>query len=191
MSGNDKKSTKRTLRENKFIEAYISLNGNAGKAYKTMSPDVTMDSARELGKRMLKKVDLSISEILDKIGLSDPAVAQILKDGLSATRESGRGEKKKEILDHTIISKYIEMVFKLKASYPADRSKLELTGKDGQPLGPQIKCIIETQYHMCPLRLQCPIDKEVREAERLECIKNAKNKDKKKGLQLKKEGQKI
>ncbi|GAJ10783.1 unnamed protein product, partial [marine sediment metagenome] len=38
--------------------------------------------------------------------------------------------------------------------------------------------IVERQYHMCPLRLKCPIEKEVREAERLECIKNAKDKDK-------------
>lgn len=164
MSDNDKKSTKRTLREKKFIEAYISLNGNAGKAYLTISPDVTMDSARELGKRMLQKVDLSISEILDKIGLSDPAVAKILKDGLSATRESGRGIYKKEILDHTIISKYIDMIFKLKASYPADRSKLELTGKDGRPLG-QVQTIVlmEKVYQDCPLKStgQCPVSDKV------------------------------
>lgn len=180
MSDNDKKPTGRTLREKKFIEAYISLNGNAGKAYLTISPNVTVDSARELGKRMLQKVDISISEILDKIGLSDPEVVKILKDGLSATRESGRGENKKEIPDHTIISKYIEMVFKLKASFPADKSKLELTGKDGRPLGePKVIMLREKVYKGCPLRLKCPIEKEVREAERLECIKNAKEKDKK------------
>ena len=167
MSDNDKKPTKRTLREKKFIEAYISLNGNAGKAYKTISPDVTIDSARELGKRMLKKVDLSISEILDKIGLSDPAVAKILKDGLSATRESGRGIYKKEILDHTTISKYIEIIFKLKASYPADRSKLELTGKDGQPIGGTYVTLIEKRY-VCPLREkgECPMEEKVKELEK-------------------------
>ncbi|MBA7591203.1 hypothetical protein ES708_33355 [subsurface metagenome] len=101
--------------------------------------------------------------------MSDPAVAQILKDGLSATRESGRGENKKEILDHTIISKYIEMVFKLKASYPADRSKLELTGKDGQPLVPsQIKMVTVLSYENCPLKdtSQCPLEKEVNLAEK-------------------------
>lgn len=33
---------------------------------------------------------------------------------------------------------------------------------------------------MCPLRLQCPIEKEVKEAERLETIKDAKTQGKEK-----------
>jgi len=163
MPNDNKKPTGRTLREKKFIEAYISLNGNAGKAYLTISPGVTMDSSRELGKRMLQKVDLSISEILDKIGLSDPAVAKILKDGLSATRESGRGILKKEILDHTIISKYIDMIFKLRASYPADRAKLELTGPGGMPLKPDTVYLIVKSYQNCPLKdaRECPVKEKV------------------------------
>jgi len=164
MTDNDKKPVKRTLREKKFIDAYISLNGNAGKAYRTISPKVTMDSARELGKRMLKKVGLSIAEILDKIGLSDPEVAKILKDRLSATRESGRGENKKEILDHTIISKYIEMIFKLKASYPADRAKLELTGPGGVALEPTTITLRHIHYIDCPLKSVCPIKERVEQA---------------------------
>jgi len=183
MPDNNGKPIKRTLRQKKFIEAYIALNGNAGKAYLTISPDITMDSARELGKRMLKKVDISISEILDKIGLSDPEVVKILKDGLSATRESGRGESKKEILDHNIISKYIDMVFKLKASYPADRNKIELTGKDGQPIGGTYVTLIEKVYQGCPLseKGQCPVKKEVelahkaREVEQKGYVKQSRN----------------
>ncbi|MBA7591832.1 hypothetical protein ES708_34000 [subsurface metagenome] len=72
------------------------------------------------------------------------------------------------------------MILKLKASYPADKARLELTGKDGQPIG-ETKVILlhEEVIKMCPLRLTCPIQKEVREAERLEVIKNAKDKNKK------------
>lgn len=189
MSDNDKKPTGRTLREKKFIEAYISLNGNAGKAYLTISPDVTMDSARELGKRMLQKVDLSISEILDKIGLSDPAVAKILKDGLSATRESGRGENKKEILDHAIISKYIDMIFKLRASYPADRAKLELTGPGGKPLMPTTIYLLEKTYENCPLKStkQCPVKDKLKKAEDQEGLNNDQE-DQKNDKEQSKEG---
>ena len=49
---------KRTLRQKKFVESYIENNCNAGKAYKSINPNVTEDSAKELGKRMLKKVDI-------------------------------------------------------------------------------------------------------------------------------------
>jgi len=184
MSNNNGGSIKRTLRERKFIEAYIGNCGNATEAYLAINPNVKRDSAKELGKRMVARVGLSIVEVLDKMGLSDPVISQKLIDGLKATREAGVGKDKKEIADHHAIVKYLDMILKLKASYPADRSKLELTGKDGQPLGPQVRYIIETQYHMCPLRLQCPIEKEVREAERLECIKNAKNKDKDKAVKI-------
>ena len=176
---NNGEPIKRTLKQKKFIEAYIENNGNATKAFMACNPNVKESSTRELGSRMLTKVDISIVEILDKIGLSDPALSKILLDGLSATRESGRGINKKEILDHTIISKYIDMVFKLKASYPADRSRLELTGKDGQPIGgTQVIYMTEKVYEMCPLRLQCPIEKEVCEAERLNAIEKAKKKGK-------------
>jgi len=163
ISNNNGEPIKRTLKQNKFIEAYITLNGNATKAFMACNPDAKESSARELGSRMLAKVDISIVEILDKIGLSDPALSKILLDGLSATRESGRGINKKEILDHTIISKYIDMVFKLKASYPADRSRLELTGKDGQPVGGTQITLIERVYQECPLseKGQCPVKEKV------------------------------
>lgn len=159
---------KRTLRQKKFVESYIENNGNAGKAYKSINPNVTEDSAKELGKRMLKKVDISISEILDKVGLSNPEVIKILKDGLTATRLSGTGENREEILDHTVISKYIDMIFKLRAAYPADRAKLELTGPGGEPLGGTEIVIWHNVYHDCPLKGKgaCPVEEKVKEAEK-------------------------
>lgn len=176
MTDNNEEPVKRTLRERKFIDAYIENNGNATESYLAISPDVTRDSAKELGKRMLQKVGLSIVEVLDKMGLSDPIISQKLIDGLEATREAGIGKDKKKIADHRAIVKYLDMILKLKASYPADRAKFELTGKDGQPLNrPQMLYMIEKVYRRCPLRLECPIGEKVKEAERLECIKNAKN----------------
>lgn len=163
MSNNNGNSVKRTVRERKFIDAYIDNNGNATESYLSISPKVTRDSARELGKRMLQKVSLSIVELLDEMGLTDPVLSQKLIDGLSATREVGIGEDRKEKLDHTVIVKYLDMALKLKAKYPADRSKLELTGKGGEPIMP---CVITTvlSYKDCPLKDtgECPMEKEVK-----------------------------
>ncbi|MBA7591934.1 hypothetical protein ES708_34105 [subsurface metagenome] len=61
---------------------------------------------------------------------------------MNATRETGTGEDRKEIADHNVIVKYLDMIFKLKNEYPAERGKLELTGKGGEP----IRYIIEKTY---------------------------------------------
>jgi hypothetical protein len=168
MSNNNGGSVKRTLREKKFIEAYIENCGNATEAYLSVSPDVKRDSAKELGKRMLAKLGLSIVEVLDKMGLSDPVISQKLIDGLNATRETGTGKDRKEKADHQAIVKYLDMILKLKASYPADRSKLELTGKDGLPLKPDTVYLIVTSYQNCPLEdtRKCPVKEEVELAEK-------------------------
>ena len=162
---NNGEPIKRTLRERKFIEAYIENCGNATEAYLTMSPDVKRDSAKELGKRMLAKVDLSIIELLDEMGLTDPVLSQKLLDGLNATREVGRGFPKKKEADHSVIVKYLDMVLKLKSKYPADRGKYELTGKDGQPLRGTniIVTLVRKVYHDCPLKGmgKCPVEKEL------------------------------
>jgi len=156
---NNGESIKRTLKEKKFIEAYIENCGNATEAYLVISPKVTRESARELGKRMIARVDLSIIEILNDIGLTDPVLSQKIKDGLEATRETGKGIYRKEILDHSVIVKYLDMVLKLKAKYPADRGKYELTGKDGQPIGGTCITLVEHIYQGCPLseKGQCPV----------------------------------
>lgn len=164
MTDNDKESIKRTLREKQFVEAYIDKNGNATEAYLVISPDVTRDSAKELGKRMLAKLGLSIVEILDEMGLSNPVLSKKLMEGLDAKKSSGKGLFYKETKDHTAIVKYVDMILKLKAEYPADRSKLELTGPDGQPLARSI-VLREIIYRNCPLRDQCPIKEKVNQAE--------------------------
>lgn len=170
----DNGSTKRTLRERKFIDVYLSTNGNASKAYLAISPDVTKDSAKELGSRMLKKVGLSIVEILDKEGLTDPFLSKKLMEGVTAKRTIGRGASKKEELDHTAITKYLEMIFRLKTLYPADRSKFELTGPGGEPLARTV-VLKEIIYQDCPLKAQCPIKEKVKQAENSRKEKDRKN----------------
>ena len=118
--------TKRTLRERKFIDAYIKNYGNATKAYIAINPNVKENSARELGSRMLTKVDISIIEILDEMGLTDPMLSQKLLDGLDATRETGKGAYKREIRDHSTIVKYLDMALKLKDKYPSEKHDIEM-----------------------------------------------------------------
>lgn len=166
----DKKSIKRTVREKKFIEVYID-KGNATEAYLAISPDVTKESAAELGSRMLKKLGISIVEVLDRMGLTDPIISQKLVDGLSATRKSGGF---KEIPDQSTRVKFIDLILKLKASYPIDRAKLELTGPGGQPLERTV--ILKEIVHInCPLKSKCPIKAQVLQAEKPR--KERKNKD--------------
>ena len=108
---------------------------------------------------MLEKVGLSIVEVLNRMGLSDPLISQKLIDGLNAKREVGVGKDRKEVADHHAITKYIDMILKLKADYPIDKSKLELTGPGGKPLMPTTIVLIEKTYENCPLKNtgECPV----------------------------------
>lgn len=78
--------TKRTLRERKFIEAYISNGGNATGAFLAINKKVSKNTAGVLGLRMLRKVKISIKDTLDQVGLNDVYLANKLKEGLEATK---------------------------------------------------------------------------------------------------------
>jgi len=55
------------------------------------------------------------------------------------------------------------MILKLKDIYLADRNKVELTGKDGEPIGRTI-VLIQKSYQNCPLKStgECPIQEKVK-----------------------------
>lgn len=138
---------KRTLRERKFIDAYIKHNGNATKAYLVIKPETKRRNAREYGYRMLQKVDISVSEFLDKAGITDIHLSKKLKEGLDATKvvsvipippkeaKPGTGDlpdansKNIEFIDvpdFNVRVKYLDMAYKLKDKYPAERHKVDL-----------------------------------------------------------------
>ena len=77
---------KRTLRERKFIKAYIENSGNATEAYLTINPKIKRKNAREYGYRMLQKVDISVTELLELMGVTDVCLHQKLSEGLDATK---------------------------------------------------------------------------------------------------------
>ena len=146
--------TKKTLRERKFIEAYINNGGNATEAFLALNKKASKDTAGVLGLRMLRKVKIEVESILDQIGLNDVYLMRKLKEGLETRNLSVR-------------VRYLDMLFKLKDIYPADRNKVELTGKDGKPIGGTFVTLIQKTYQDCPLKHtgECPIKEKVKLAD--------------------------
>lgn len=120
---------KLALRERKFIDAYIKNSGNATEAYLAVNPKAKRENASVYGMRMLEKVSISIIEIADKMGLTDPVLIQKLIDGLSATKESGTGFRNKKITDYNVIVKYLDMALKLKGKYPSEKHDIKFKGE--------------------------------------------------------------
>lgn len=145
--------TKKTLRERKFIEAYINNGGNATGAFLAINKKVSKDTAGVLGLRMLRNVKIEVENILSQIGLNDVYLMSKLKEGL-------------ETRNLSIRVRYLDMILKLKDIYPADRNKVELTGKDGEPIGRTI-VLLEKIYQNCPLKStgECPIQEKVKLAD--------------------------
>ncbi len=83
---------KRTIKEQEFLKAYIDLKGNATKAYIKVFPHVKLGSARVLGCNLLAKINISIADLLNKMGLDDAVLGEKLKAGLNAERQVGSGE---------------------------------------------------------------------------------------------------
>ena len=145
--------TKKTLRERKFIEAYINNGGNATGAFLAINKKVSKDTAGVIGLRMLRKVKIEVDNILSQIGLNDVYLMSKLKEGL-------------ETRNLSIRVRYLDMILKLKDIYPADRNKVEHTGKDGEPIGRTI-VVLEKSYQNCPLKStgECPIREKVKLAD--------------------------
>lgn len=118
--------TKRTLREKKFIEAYIENNGNATEAYLAINPKVKRKNASVYGVRMLEKVSIGVKEFLDRLDLNDLALSQKLKEGLEAIKKVSGSD----VPDHNIRVKYLDMAFKLKNAYPTEKRKPEELPED-------------------------------------------------------------
>lgn len=112
---------KRTLKEKKFIEAYVRHEGNLTQSYLEISPGCKISSARVLGYRWLQKVNIPAQELLDRLGLNDLALSQKLKEGLEAVKSIAG----KEVPDHNVRVRYLDMAFKLKNAYPAEKRKVE------------------------------------------------------------------
>ncbi len=139
---------KRTIKERKFIDAYIKNNGNATEAYLALHPKAKRTSAADLGYRMLRKVDISVTELLDKMGVTDAYLNDKLNEGLEASKvisvvpipprknKTGTGDLPDaneksidfiDVADFNVRVKYLDMAYKLKGAYAPE--KVEHSGQ--------------------------------------------------------------
>ena len=143
-------SIKRTVTERKFIKAYIENGGNATQAYIAVNPNVKKESARELGYRMLTKVDITMNEIMELMGTTDAYLNEILNEGLKATKvvsvipikpkeaqpstgdlpdANSRNIEFVDVEDYPTRHKYLDTALKLKGKYPTEKKDIDLNVK--------------------------------------------------------------
>ena len=136
---------KRTLKERKFIDAYIKFKGNATQAYIKISPDCKEESARVLGYRWLQKVNISVEELLDKMEMTDGYLSGKLYEGLDATKvisvipippkksrenntdlpeANSKNIEFIDVPDYNVRVKYLDMALKLKGKFPAEKHEI-------------------------------------------------------------------
>ena len=112
---------KRTLKERKFITAYIENNGNASKAYKVTHPKYKGENAKVLGCRLLTKVNLTTNELLNEMGMNDEQLHEKLLEGLDATKSISSDNEIIDVDDFPTRHKYLDTAYKLKGVYPAEK----------------------------------------------------------------------
>ncbi len=141
---------KRTLTQRRFIDAYVKFKGNATEAYLSLHPDCKKTSAADLGYRMLRKVDIKIKEVLDRIGVTDTFLSQKLNEGLGAKKvvsvipvkpkkvgpnsvnlpdANSRSIEFIDVEDYPTRQRYLDMAFKLKGDYPPEKHEVEVARK--------------------------------------------------------------
>jgi len=141
---------KRTLRERKFIKAYIENAGNATEAFLIINPKAKRENAREYGYRMLQKVDISLSELMEMMGTTDAYLNQKLNEGLEATKTisviplkpkeaqdndtdpkeaNSRDIEFVDVNDYAVRHKYLDTAYKLKNKYPTEKKDIDLNVK--------------------------------------------------------------
>jgi len=140
-------SIKRTLRERKFISAYIENGGNATKAYLAINPKYEGDSARVLGHNYLTKLNISQNELMELMGMTDAYLQEKLNEGLEAKKvisvipmkakeaqpnstdlpdANSRNIDFVDVEDYAVRHKYLDTALKLKGSYPTEKKKVDL-----------------------------------------------------------------
>jgi len=141
---------KKTLKERKFITAYIENNGNASKAYRATHPKYKGENSHVLGCRMLIKVNITTNELLDEMGMNDEQLHEKLHEGLDAkkvvsvipvkpkeaqpnTTDLGNANSRSiefiDVEDYPTRHKYLDMAYKLKGVYPSEKHDVKVEGK--------------------------------------------------------------
>jgi len=129
----------RTQLQIRFLDKYIENGGNATKAWEDTHPNCNHRSAKQQGYKMMQKLDLSLTELFDRMGLTDGKLTKKLEQGLDAKRlvsvspipKNQKGFlldpnqpqlKYLDVPDMNVRVKYLDMAFKLKGKYPSDKA---------------------------------------------------------------------
>jgi hypothetical protein len=130
-----------TVKERRFLKAYLEGKPLAECAKYAGSRAKDTHSLSQVGYRWLKKVDLSMQEILDLCGLSDEVLARKLQEALEADRlylasYEGKFLDERKAPDIPTRLKAVELVGRMRGHF-IDRH--ELTGKDGGDIVLQVR----------------------------------------------------
>ena len=143
------KGDKLTLKQRKFVKEYIRT-GNGSQAVKLAGYNVKSDlSANATASDNLSKpiIQRSIAKVLDQAGLTDDRLA----DDLDYIIDRAKDSDKITVADAL---RGLDMSFKLKDKYPAERKQIEtknltmtLKGTSLQELSEQLQELLEQSKH--------------------------------------------
>lgn len=132
----------RTKLQIEFLDKYIQNGGNATKAWEDTHPDCNHKSAKQSGYMMMQKLDLSLTELFDRMGLSDGKLTKKLEEGLDAKKVLGiapipKNDKNSpldpnkprnkfiDVPDMGVRVKYLDLAFKLKDKFPSTNKAID------------------------------------------------------------------
>lgn len=129
---------KLTLKQAAWLKHYIET-GNATEAARRAGYRGTQQSLSAIGYENLKKLQLPVAELMDRMGLSDACLMQKLREGLDAvvTRtatDHGAISDEREYVDYPTRHSYLDTALKLKGKYPAAKVHQTVTGDSENPV---------------------------------------------------------
>jgi len=104
-----------TVKQKKFVKAYVEKDGNGQEAAKAVYDVRTDGIARSIASENLTKPNIkyAIEQALEKHGITMDRAVQPISDALDATRAIGFGDDAMEVVDHSTRLKASGMALKL------------------------------------------------------------------------------
>lgn len=122
---------KLTIKQRKWLKVYTETGNATEAAMQSYDCKGNRETAAQLGYENIRKLDFT--SLMDAVGLTDENLLKGLYEGRNATKPivDPKTNTLKSIADHSVRHKYMDTAFKLKGRLS---DKVELTGKDGEPL---------------------------------------------------------
>ncbi len=119
-----------TLKQRKWLEVYIET-GNATEAARQAYNCKDDNSAGVMGYETLRKLNIPISDLMDRMGLSEGRLMKTLDDGINAMKTEvakyqGGIEDEKDYIDLPTRKTYLELALKIRGLL---LDKLHLSGQ--------------------------------------------------------------